>query len=758
MNRNALEYHSSSPKGKIEVITTKPVSTQRDLSLAYSPGVAEPCLEIYKNPEMVYEYTAKGNLVAVISNGTAVLGLGNLGAAASKPVMEGKGVLFKKFADIDVFDIELDSTNIDDLVKAIKMMEPTFGGINLEDFSGPDCFELEERLKKEMNIPVFHDDQHGTAIISGAAMLNAIELAGKNISEVKAVYNGAGASGIACAKFHISLGLKPENVIMCDSKGVIHKGRTDLNKFKEPFAVETERRSLEDAFKDADMFFGLSKGNLVNKDMVKSMADNPIIFALANPDPEITYPDAFDARKDIIMATGRSDYPNQVNNVLGFPFIFRGAIDVYATAINEEMKKAAAYAIAALAKEDVPDSVKAAYDINELKYGKDYIIPKPFDPRVLTSVAPAVAEAAMKTGVARNPLKDIEKYKFDLNIRMGRAYSFMSTIYSKAKSKPSRLVFPEGANRKIISAAVIAKEQGIAAPVLLGEKDIIEGIAKEYKFDIDGIDIIDPGNFAFTKYFAREYYNLRQRRGVTKQEAMERMLHSHDYFGCMMIRLGFADSMVSGLTTNYPETVRPALEIIGKQDRFEKVSGIYIVISKNNVYFLSDTTVTVNPSKDDLSDIAVQAAEFAEYFDIKPKIALLSYSNFGSADGEIPRKMREATKLIKERLPNITVDGEIQADTALSGEMLQEDYQFSDLKEPANVLIFPNLESGNISYKLLQKLGDAKVIGPVLSGVNKSVHVLQKGSSVTEIVDMTAIATVMSHNMEDERLVCSVKF
>lgn len=758
MNRNALEYHSSKPKGKIEVITTKPVSTQRDLALAYSPGVAEPCLEIEKDPEKVYEYTAKGNLVAVISNGSAVLGLGNLGAAASKPVMEGKGVLFKKFADIDVFDIELDSENLDELVKAIKMMEPTFGGINLEDFSGPDCFELEERLKKEMKIPVFHDDQHGTAIISGAAMLNAIELAEKDISKVKAVYNGAGASGLACAKFHISLGLKPENVIICDSKGVIYKGRDGVNKYKEPFAIETDRRTLEDALEGADMFFGLSKGNLVSKEMVSSMANDPIIFALANPDPEITYPDALDARKDVIMATGRSDYPNQVNNVLGFPFIFRGALDVYASAINEEMKKAAAYAIAELAKEDVPDGVKAAYDLQELKYGREYIIPKPFDPRVLTRVSPAVAKAAMDSGVARKPIKDFDRYKFDLDIRMGRAYSFMSTIYNKAKNRPSRLVFPEGANRKIISAAVQAKEQGIAEPVLLGEKDIIQSVAKDFKLDLSGIDIIDPNNFAFTKYFAREYYNLRQRRGVTKQEAMERMLHSRDYFACMMIRLGFADSMVAGLTTNYPETVRPALEIIGKQERFDKVSGIYMVISKNEVYFLSDTTVTVDPTPEDLSDITVQAAELAEYFDIMPRIALLSYSNFGSAEGKVPNKMRNATELIKKRLPNYVIDGEMQADAALSKIMLKEDYEFSDLKEPANVLIFPNLESGNISYKLLQKLGDAKVIGPVLSGVKKSVHVLQKGASVTEIVDMAAIATVMSHNIEDERLICSVKF
>lgn len=516
MRTDALEYHSGKKKGKIEVITTKPVSTQRDLSLAYSPGVAEPCLEIEKDESKAYEYTAKGNLVAVISNGTAVLGLGNIGALAGKPVMEGKGVLFKKFADIDVFDIELNSENVDELVKAIKMMEPTFGGVNLEDFAGPDCFVIEERLKNEMEIPVFHDDQHGTAIISGAAMLNAVELAGKKLEDMKAVYNGAGASGIACAKFHISLGLKPENVIMCDSKGVIYKGRDGVNEYKEEFARDTDLRTLEDALVGADLFFGLSKGNVVSKDMLKTMADNPIILALANPDPEIKYPDAMEARPDAIMATGRSDFPNQVNNVLGFPFIFRGALDVHAKQINEEMKKAAAYAIAELAKEDVPDSVKIAYGVNEMSFGKEYIIPKPFDPRVLTWVSPAVAKAAMETGVARKPIEDFDKYKFDLNIRMGRAHSFMSIIYNKAKLSPRKVVFPEGQERKIMRAAEIAYNDGFASPILIGHEDVIRERAEEYGVSLEGMDIIDPESCVHIKRFSEIYYNKRKRKGITK--------------------------------------------------------------------------------------------------------------------------------------------------------------------------------------------------------------------------------------------------
>lgn len=756
---DALDYHSGKRKGKIEVVTTKPVATQRDLSLAYSPGVAEPCLEIAKDENKVFEYTAKGNLVAVISNGTAVLGLGDIGPSASKPVMEGKGVLFKKFADIDVFDIELDSKDIDDLVKAIKMMEPTFGGINLEDFAGPDCFEIERRLKEEMNIPVFHDDQHGTAIISGAAMLNAAELAGKDLSKVRAVYNGAGASGIACARFHISLGLNPENVLMCDSKGVIHTGREDLNDYKLEFARDTDARTLEDALVGADMFFGLSKGNIVTKKMVKSMADNPIIFAMANPTPEISYPEAVAARKDVIMATGRSDYPNQVNNVLGFPFIFRGALDVHAKSINEEMKRAAAYSIAELAKEEVPDAVKHAYGLQNIAYGREYIIPKPFDPRVLTWVAPAVAKAAMKSGVARKKITNFEKYKFDLNIRMGRAHSFMSIIYNKAKSKPLRVVFPEGENSKIISSASISRDQGICEPVLIGNPQKINEIAENINVDLEGIEIIDPRENPYTNYYSSLYFEKRRRKGLTQKQATDSMLNSPNHFGSMLLEAGQADAMVSGLTSNYSDTIKPALEIIGHQDIYSRVSGLYIVIAQNDVYFLSDTTVNIDPKANEIADITLQAASFVRHFDIEPRVALLSYSNFGSAQGEVPRKMQEALKIINEREENLIVDGDIQADVAISQEKLDADYSFSKLSGgKANVLVFPNLTAGNTAYKLLNKLGNLNVIGPVLQGMNKSVHVLQKGSSINEIVDMTAIANVMAQNLEEDKLACSVKY
>lgn len=756
---DALEYHSGKRKGKIEVVTTKPVATQRDLSLAYSPGVAEPCLEIANDESQVFEYTAKGNLVAVISNGTAVLGLGDIGPSASKPVMEGKGVLFKKFADIDVFDIELNSKNIDDLVMAIKMMAPTFGGINLEDFAGPDCFEIEKRLKEEMNIPVFHDDQHGTAIISGAAMLNAVELAGKKLSEVKAVYNGAGASGIACAKFHISLGLKPENVIMCDSKGVIHSKRDDLNEYKIDFARDTELRTLEEAFVGADMFFGLSKGNVVSKEMVKSMAPNPIIFAMANPVSEISYPDAIDAREDVIMATGRSDYPNQVNNVLGFPFIFRGALDVHAKSINEEMKLAAAYSIAQLAKEEVPDAVKHAYGTTNLSYGKEYIIPKPFDPRVLTWVAPAVAKAAMDSGVARKEIKDFEKYKHNLDIRMGRAHSFMNIIYNKAKSKPLRVVFPEGENTKIISAVNISKQQGICEPVLIGNPSKINEIANSVNVDITDIEIIDPRNNPYTNYYSNLYFEKRCRKGITRKQATEQMLNSTNHFGSMLLEAGQADAMVSGLTTNYSDTIKPALEIVGQQSIYSRVSGLYIIISQNEVYFLTDTTVNIDPKASEIADIALQAADFVRQFDIEPRVALLSYSNFGSSTGDVPKKMQDALKIINQKAPELIVDGDIQADVAVSQEKIDLDYSFSKLSGGnANVLVFPNLTAGNVAYKLLNRLGNLNVIGPVLQGMSKSVHVLQKGSSINEIVDMTAIANVMAQNLEEERLICSVKY
>ncbi|MGB9852644.1 MAG: NADP-dependent malic enzyme [Candidatus Kapaibacteriota bacterium] len=749
----ALEYHSAGRKGKIEVIITKPCVTQRDLSLAYTPGVAEPCREIHKDIEKVYEYTAKGNLVAVISNGTAVLGLGNIGPEAGKPVMEGKGVLFKAFADIDVFDLELRTEDPEEVVRVCQILEPTFGGINLEDIKAPECFYIEEKLKETLKIPVFHDDQHGTAIISGAALLNALEIAGKKIDEVKVVYNGAGASGIACAKFHISLGVRKENVIMCDTHGVIYKGRTKgMNPYKEYFAVETDKRTLEEALVGADVFVGLSVAGVLTKEMVRSMAPNPIIFAMANPDPEITYEDALDARSDVIMATGRSDYPNQVNNVLGFPFIFRGALDVRATTINEEMKKAAAYALAQLAKEEVPEIVKRAYGVKELKFGREYIIPKPFDPRVLTWVAPAVAKAAMDSGVARKPIENFEEYKRELDIRMGRAQLIMTPIFHKAASNPKRIVFPEGTEPKIIRAAILALQEGIAKPILLGKKEVIEKVAESNDYDLSGIEIVDPETYPKLNLYIEEYFRLRQRKGVTYEAAESDMKYRRNYFGSMMVRMGDADGMISGLTKHYPETIRPALQIIGRDPRYSKVSGLYILSFKNSVYFLSDTTVNLNPTPEDICDITLQAAEFVKNFDIQPKIALLSYSNFGSAEGEIPEKMRNALQLIKQKRPDLIVDGEMQADTAVVPEIIDETYPFSELKGGANVLIFPDLDSGNIAYKLLSRLGGAHPIGPILLGMSKSVHVLQRGATVNEILEMIAIAVVDAQNKEKTNL------
>lgn len=740
---DALEYHSSGRKGKIEVITTKPCVTQRDLSLAYSPGVADPCLEIADDVNKVFEYTAKGNLVGVISNGTAVLGLGDIGPEAGKPVMEGKGVLFKTFADIDVFDIEINSKDIDEIVRTCELLGPTFGGINLEDIKGPECFEIETELKKRLKIPVFHDDQHGTAIISGAALLNAAEIKGKKLGDMKAVYNGAGASGIACAKFHISLGIKPENVIMCDSKGVIYKGReAGMNKYKEEFAVETDARTLEEAMVGSDIFFGLSKGNCVSKEMVQSMADAPIIFAMANPVSEISYPDAIDARPDVIMATGRSDYPNQVNNVLGFPFIFRGALDVHATAINEEMKQAAAFALAQLAKEEVPESVKRAYGGTEMSFGTEYIIPKPFDPRVLTWVAPAVAKAAMDTGVATMPIKDFDEYKMNLDVRMGRTERIMTRIYDKAGKAPKRIVFPEGTNPKIIKAAQLSVDGEIAKPILLGNPDRIKEIAEEFHYDIEGIELVNPRKFDKIEEYADEYTRLRQRKGITKLEALNKLKSLPNYFGAMMVHQGDADGMISGMTTSYPETIKPSLEIIGKDPKYDKVSGLYVVSTKQETYFLADTTVNVNPDANSIADIALQAADFVTNFDIQPRVSLLSYSNFGSSKGSSPSKMQNALKIIKERNPKLMVDGEMQADTATKPAIIEEFFPFSDLKGGANVLIFPDLDSGNIAYKLLAKVGGAHLIGPVLLGLSKSVHVLQRGCEINEILDMVALAVV----------------
>ncbi len=742
---DALNYHSKSPAGKIEVVPTKPFITQRDLSLAYSPGVAYPCLEIEKNPDDIYKYTNKGNLVAVITNGTAVLGLGDIGAAAGKPVMEGKGGLFKAFADIDVFDIELNSTNTEDLIMAIEMMGPTFGGINLEDFKAPESFIIETELQKRLDIPVFHDDQHGTAIISGAALINAVEIAGKKLDEIKIVYNGAGAAAIACSKFHMALGVKPENVLMCDRLGVIYTGREEeMNEYKKEFEIDTDKRSLAEAMDGADVFIGLSVGGVVDKAMVKSMAKTPIIFAMANPDPEITYNDAISVRKDLIMATGRSDYPNQVNNVLGFPFIFRGALDVNASAINLDMKIAAAMALAELAREDVPESVKAAYGVDEMTFGPEYIIPKPFDHRVLTSVAPAVAKAAMDSGVARKKIKNFDEYKHQLNVRMGRTQSFMSLIYKKARRKPKRVVFPEGDNARIIRAAQLAVEEGIAKPILLGVEEDIKAVADQFGYELDGIEIINPTSGKKTQKYIDEYYSLRKRKGVNKHDAEKRLINHRNYYGSMMVTLGDADCMLSGLNTNYASTIRPALETVGHDPRFNKVAGLHIVSSKKKTYFLADTTVNINPNAQEIADIAIQAAEIAEHFDITPKIALLSYGNFGSAQGESPKKMRDARNIIKAKRPDLIVDGEMQADTAVRPDIIETTFPFSDIKGGANVLIFPDLNSGNITYKLLSKVGDLNLIGPILIGMSKPVHILEQGSDVNEILDMVAIAVVDS--------------
>ena len=739
--QEALDYHSGGRKGKIEVNSTKPCRTQRDLSLAYTPGVAEPCLEIKANPEDVFNYTARGNLVAVVTNGTAVLGLGNIGPMAAKPVMEGKGVLFKRFADIDVFDIEIGSTDPDEMIRVVKLLEPTFGGINLEDIKAPDCFYVEEELKKTMNIPVFHDDQHGTAIISGAAFLNALELTGKRISELRAVYNGAGAAGIACAQLMMGLGVKAENTIMCDSKGVIYKGRTEgMNPYKARFALDTKKRTLAEAMEGADFFVGVSVKGSVTKEMVASMNDKPIIMAMANPDPEITYEDATSVRTDLIMATGRSDYPNQVNNVLGFPFIFRGALDVRARAINEEMKAAAVRALADLAKEDVPDSVMRAYGVEKMRFGPDYIIPKPFDPRVLTWVAPAVARAAMETGVARIQI-DIDEYRDRLEAKLGRGREVMRTIIARAKKEAKRIVFPEGEEDKILRAAHVLIDEHVAQPILLGRPDVVRGKMKELGLEFHGASVILPRSSPEFDRYVEELYKLRNRRGVTRSEAQE-LMNNHNVFGSMMVNLGDADAMVAGLTQHYPDTIRPALQVIRIKSDVKKVAGVYMMIFKDDVKFFADTTVNIEPTAEDLAEIAIGTAEVARRFNIEPRVAMLSFSNFGSTRHPLTDKVRIATELVRERAPELEVDGEMQADTAVVREILTETYPFSTLKSEANVLIFPSLEAGNAAYKLMQRLGEAEAIGPILMGLRKPVHVLQRGAEVDEIVNMAAIAVV----------------
>jgi malate dehydrogenase (oxaloacetate-decarboxylating)(NADP+) len=738
---DALAYHSSGRKGKIEVVPTKPCATARDLALAYSPGVAEPCLEIARDPDLSYLYTARGNLVAVVSNGTAVLGLGDIGPAAGKPVMEGKGVLFKKFADIDVFDINIDAKEIDKVCTIVKALEPTFGGINLEDIKAPECFVIEARLKKEMQIPVFHDDQHGTAIISGAALLNALELAGKKIDQVRVVVSGAGASAIACTKFYISLGVKRENVMMVDTKGVIYKGRTEgMNEWKSEFAVDTKARTLDEAVKGADVLLGCSVKGMVDQAMVRSMAKDPIVFALANPDPEISYPEAKEAREDVIMATGRSDYPNQVNNVLGFPYIFRGALDVRAKAITEEMKLAAAKAIAALAKEDVPESVSRAYGGERFRFGREYIIPKPLDPRVLLWVAPAVAQAAIDGGVARVKL-DMTEYQDRLKKMQSRTHAVMGSIFTKAKKKLAKVVFPEGHHPKIQQAAEILREEAICEPVLLGPVEAIRrSIADQRLDELEGVQIVDPMDSPEFAKYAERFWELRQRRGITFEEARRR-IRTRNYFGSVMLEMGVVDGLVTGLTTSYADAIRAPLEII-KTRTGRRAGGVYIVVTKQDFKFFADCTVTIDPTAEELAEIAIQTSDLARYFELTPRVAMLSYSTFGSAGGESPKKMREATEIVRQRRADLEIDGEIQVDIATSAEVRVPEFPFSTLKEDANVFIFPNLDSANIAYQMLEGVGGAEVIGPVLLGMHKAVNVLQMGCSVQSIVNLAAITAL----------------
>ncbi|HKJ82265.1 MAG TPA: NADP-dependent malic enzyme [Ignavibacteriaceae bacterium] len=739
--KEALEYHSSSRKGKIEVVATKPCLTSRDLSLAYTPGVAEPCLEIAKDEDQVYNYTAKGNLVAVISNGTAVLGLGDIGPAGGKPVMEGKGVLFKRFADIDVFDLELKTKDPKEIIRAVELLEPTFGGINLEDIKAPECFEIEETLKKSMNIPVFHDDQHGTAIISCAALINATEIVGKKMEDLKIVVNGAGAAAISCCNLYIAAGAKRENIVMYDSKGCIHKGRKDQNKYKMMFASEEDHGKLGDGMKGADVFVGLSIGGVVSKEMVKGMGPNPIVFAMANPDPEITYEDATSVRDDIIMATGRSDYPNQVNNVLGFPFIFRGALDVRASAITEEMKMAAVRALAELAREKVPEMVLRAYGGEQFEFGRDYIIPKPFDPRVLWHVAPAVAKAAIDCGVSRTSITDWDAYKEELKDRLGLSKEVVRTMIHKAKKNPKRVVYPEGEEETIIRAANSIINENIGKPILLGNERVIRKMIEELGFEQGGFEIIQPEVNQKLEAYAKDFYLSRQRKGTTISEA-RKLMRKRVYFGSMMVKMGDADSMISGFSTHYPNTIKPALQCVGIRDGFKVVSGLYIVVAKKDVYFFADATVNIDPTADQLAEIAISAADTVREFDVEPRIGMLSFSNFGSSVNPQSIKVRKATEIAKALRPELMIDGEMQADTAVMHQIIEQDFPFSSLKSRANVLIFPDLNSGNIAYKLMARIGQATVIGPILMGMKKSIHVLQRGATVDDIVNMTAIAAV----------------
>jgi malate dehydrogenase (oxaloacetate-decarboxylating)(NADP+) len=747
--QEALDYHSRGRRGKIEVVPTKPYSSQRDLSLAYSPGVAEPCLAIAANKEDVYKYTAKGNLVAVISNGTAVLGLGDIGPEASKPVMEGKGVLFKVFADIDVFDIEVDASDVDAFVNTVKAIAPTFGGINLEDLKAPEAFEIERRLKAELNIPVMHDDQHGTAIISAAALLNALELADKRMDEVRIVVSGAGAAAMSCLDLYEQLGVKTEHIAVFDSKGHIHQGRNGLDDRKAHFASPVAFADLKTALEGADVFLGLSKGGLLTGEDLKLMADNPVVFALANPEPEVPYDEAIASREDVIMATGRSDHPNQVNNVLGFPYIFRGALDVRATGINDAMKLAAVRAIAELAKENVPDEVSSAYGHQSLAFGRDLIIPKPLDPRLITTVAPAVARAAMESGIAKEPIGDWEQYDAQLRARIGNDNTFSRTIAERARKAPKRVVFAEADNYKVLKAAEQAVDEGIATPILLGRRSKIEALIEEFNLELPHVEIIDPRSDAVAEQrveFGLELHAVRKRKGLTTREG-ERLMRQRNYFGAMLVKTGRADALISGLTRTYPKVIRPALQVLGKAPGVMKVAGMYIVITKRGPMFFADTTVNVDPTAEDIVAITVLTAEAVRKLRIVPRIALLSYSNFGSSGGSGASKMAEAARLLRERHPDLIVDGEIQANFALNEELLSESFPFSTLHgRQVNTLIFPNLSAGNIAYKLLQEMAGLEAQGPVLLGMQKPFHILQMGSSVREILDMIRLAVVDAQN------------
>ena len=745
LREDALKYHSSGRKGKIQVVPTKRHSTQRDLGLAYSPGVAEPCLEIEKNPELANEYTAKGNLVAVISNGTAVLGLGNIGALAGKPVMEGKGLLFKIFADIDVFDIEIDTTDVDAFIETVKNIAPTFGGINLEDIKAPEAFEIERRLKEELDIPVMHDDQHGTAIISAAALINAVELTGKKIEEVKIVISGAGAAAISCTRLYKSIGAKAENIVMTDSKGIIRKDRSNLSEQKAEFATDRDINTLADGVKDADVFIGLSKGHILTPEMLKTMAKDPIVFAMANPTPEIDYDLAIETRPDVIMGTGRSDTPNQVNNVLGFPFIFRGALDCGAKKINEEMKIAAVYAIANLAKEPVPEQVAEAYNLKSLTFGKDYIIPKPFDQRLITSVPPAIAKAAMDSGVATKPILDWDKYEEELLERMGWEHKIIRRIQNSAKSDPKKVVFAEGDQINIIKAAQIATEEKMITPVLLGDRVKITSIIQTLGLDFKP-QIMNPkecSNNELMEEFAYDLYENRKRKGITLDEA-KRLVRSRDYFAAAMVKKGYADTMISGYSRSYPSVLRPILHTIDLEEGIDKVAACNLLLTKKGPLFFSDTAINTIPDENDIALIGKLTANLAKNFGFTPRMALLSHSNFGSSDVPYATRMSKALKILKRENPDLVVDGEVQSDFAINKEMMKERFPFSDLAdESANILIFPNLDSANISYKLLKEIDNRVVnVGPILMGLNKSVHIVQLHSSVDEIVHMISIAVI----------------